>query len=59
MATINNERSVDNDEMVDSKNAIELSENIEAQARASDPALKTIGDERVVVTEEDVSHESE
>jgi hypothetical protein len=43
------------DHELDSKNAIELSENIESQARMSDPALKALGDERVVVTEEDVS----
>jgi hypothetical protein len=56
MATINKGSSLENDEIVDSKNAIELSENTENQARASDPALKVMGDERVVVTEEDVSH---
>ena len=56
MVTINKDTSLENDEIVDSKNAIELSENVEAQARASDPALKAIGDERIVVTDEDVSH---
>jgi hypothetical protein len=48
------EQQLRNDEVEDSKNAIELSENIESQARASDPALKALGDERVTVTEEDV-----
>jgi hypothetical protein len=48
------ERQLRNDEVEDSKNAIELSENIESQARGSDPALKALGDERVIVTEEDV-----
>ena len=55
MVTINNQTSLENDEIADSKNAIELSENVEAQARTSDPALKAIGDERIVVTEQDVS----
>lgn len=55
MAANRNDRQLRNDEIEDSKNAIELSENIESQARMSDPALKALGDERVVVTAEDVS----
>ena len=49
------DRQLRDNEIEDSKNAIELSENVESQARMSDPALKVLGDERVVVTEEDVS----
>ena len=49
------DRQLRDDEVEDSKNAIELSEDIDSQARMSDPALKAIGDERVIVTEEDVS----
>jgi hypothetical protein len=48
------DRQLRDNETEDFKNAIELSENVEAQARMSDPALKALGDERVVVTEEDV-----
>jgi hypothetical protein len=55
MAATSNERPPLGVEIEDSKNAIELSENIEAQAKASDPALKAIGDERIEVTQEDVS----
>ena len=50
------ERQLRDHEIEDSKNAIELSENVESQARMSDPALKAFGDERVAVTEEDVSN---
>lgn len=49
------DRQLRDNEIEDSKNAIELSENVESQARVSDPALKALGDERVIVTEEDVS----